>query len=68
MRQFRILDEDGAYRATDEANRSVGYMTYRNDEAGDMVVEHTKVEEAFGGQGVGQMLAERAIADARKEK
>lgn len=68
MKQFRILDDGGAYRATDEANRSAGYMTYRHDETGDMVVEHTKVEETFVGQGVGQMLAEQAIADARKEK
>ena len=60
--------DGGAYRALDEASASAGYMTYRYSGDGDMVVEHTKVEDAFGGQGVGQKLAERAVADARQEE
>ena len=58
----------GAYKALSEERTSAGYMTYRYDDNGDVVIEHTKVEDAFGGKGVGQKLAEQAIADARREQ
>ena len=60
--------EGGAYRIFAEAGAAAGQMTYSRAADGAMVIEHTAVEEAFGGRGVGQKLVEAALSDARAEK
>ena len=62
---FRVTREDngdgGIYRAWDAEGTLAGYMTYKIVASGEWSLDHTKVEEAFGGQGVGQRL----LGDAR---
>lgn len=42
-------------------------MTYSRLGTTKLIVDHTDVPEALRGQGVGMMLAERMISDARAE-
>ncbi|UWQ17525.1 GNAT family N-acetyltransferase [Jannaschia sp. M317] len=42
-------------------------MTYSRLGTTKLIVDHTDVPEALQGQGVGMMLAERMISDARAE-
>lgn len=71
MAEFRVTCEEnedgGVYRAWDAAGTLAGYMTWRQITPEERSLDHTKVEEAFGGQGVGLRLLAEAIADARAE-
>ena len=66
---FRVTREDngdgGIYRAWDAEGTLAGYMTYKIVTSSEWSLDHTKVEEAFGGQGVGQRLLDAALGDAR---
>lgn len=42
-------------------------MTYSKVGAGQIIIDHTEVPDAFRGQGAGLRLVERAVADARAE-
>lgn len=67
MSDVRVVHEPGSSRY--EAfvdDRFAGYASYRNE--GDVVVfDHTVVEPAFGGRGVGSALVRRALDDLRAE-
>ncbi len=69
--QFTIVREanagGGKYLALSETGAEAGYMTFRAEKQGEIIIDHTKVHEDFGGQGVGRLLLEKAIADARRE-
>ncbi|MEQ8558474.1 MAG: GNAT family N-acetyltransferase [Henriciella sp.] len=42
-------------------------MTYSRAGKSTIIIDHTGVPKALGGQGVGQALVERGVEDARKE-
>jgi uncharacterized protein len=42
-------------------------MTYSRASPTLIIIDHTEVPDALRGQGVGQVLVERAVADARRE-
>ena len=54
--------EGGAYRIFAEDGAAAGQMTYSRAADGAMVIEHTAVEEAFGGRGAPLSL------DGRRER
>ncbi|MBQ7515929.1 MAG: N-acetyltransferase [Schwartzia sp.] len=56
--------DGGRYTAVADG-RPAGMMTYRRPEKGRIVIDHTRVESTFNGQGVGARLVARAIDDAR---
>ncbi|MGP1367472.1 MAG: GNAT family N-acetyltransferase [Schwartzia sp. (in: firmicutes)] len=72
MAVFRVTREEtedgGIYRAWDAEGTLAGYMTWQQLPSGERSLDHTKVEEAFSGQGVGLRLLEEAMAEAREEK
>jgi uncharacterized protein len=49
-----------------EGGKLAGYSRYR-DEDGRRVFLHTEIEEDFEGRGLGRVLAQEALADARRE-
>lgn len=61
-------EDGGTYRVKTNDGISAGYLSYRYSYRGNMIAEHTKVESDFSRKGIGQKLADRLIADARKEK
>lgn len=67
---FRVTHEEredgGVYRAWDDAGTLAGYMTWRRITSDERSLDHTKVEEAFRGQGVGLCLLSEAMAEARE--
>ena len=44
-----------------------GEMTYTRRNDGNIVIDHTGVESAFGGKGYGGLLLDEAIGYARRE-
>ena len=66
----RITREDGAskgryvYRDGDGPEAE---MTYSKAGASLIIIDHTGVPDAYRGQGVGQALVTRGVADARAE-
>ncbi len=57
----------GTYYAAAENGQKAGYMTYRTDTPGIMVIDHTKVQDAYHGQGIGELLIQQAVTDTKKE-
>lgn len=53
----------GAYRASLE--RHSGEMTYSRTSPRLIIIDHTQVDDALRGKGVGQALAEFAVTEAR---
>ncbi len=47
------------------ADGEIAEMTYSKVGAGQIIIDHTEVPDAFRGQGAGLKLVERAVADAR---
>ncbi|WP_067542966.1 GNAT family N-acetyltransferase [Nocardia crassostreae] len=45
-------------------NSLAGFAEYREREDGDTVFIHTEVDSAFGGKGLGNLLAHDAVTDA----
>ncbi|MEM5515376.1 GNAT family N-acetyltransferase [Henriciella sp. AS95] len=41
-------------------------MTYSKAGDGIIIIDHTGVPDALGGQGIGKLLVERGVEDARK--
>ena len=55
----------GRYRYRMDAEEAE--MTFSKAGAGLLIIDHTGVPPAFRGQGVGEALVARAVADARAE-
>ena len=55
----------GRYEARVPGKDEVGELTYSRLGATTLVADHTGVPDALRGQGVGQALVERLVADAR---
>jgi uncharacterized protein len=54
-------------RYTYRADGASAHMTYSRAGERLIIIDHTEVPDAFRGQGVGQALVARAVADARAE-
>jgi predicted GNAT family acetyltransferase len=59
--------EKSRYEAVDDSGSVAGFATYRRH--GDRVVfQHTEVDDAYEGQGIGSTLAKSALDAARREE
>ncbi|HZH69470.1 MAG TPA: GNAT family N-acetyltransferase [Flavobacteriaceae bacterium] len=56
----------GYFRAVSDGQKT-GKMTYSKAGTTKIIIDHTEVEDAFSGQGVGKKLLYEAVAYARKE-
>ncbi|MBK8710407.1 MAG: N-acetyltransferase [Niastella sp.] len=54
------------FEALDEENVA-GFMAYHWEQPGIMIIDHTEVNAAYGGQGVGKKLVMAAVTDAREK-
>ena len=62
------LEETGSKgRYVYRADGSEAEMTFSKAGAGLVIIDHTEVPAAFRGQGVGQALVTRAVADFRAQ-
>ena len=57
-------ESGGRFHVTVDGNEAE--MTYSKAGAGIIIIDHTGVPEALGGQGIGQKLVEAGIAFARE--
>ena len=57
----------GRYVTTVQGFEEPGELTYSRASAQLVIVDHTAVPDSLRGQGVGRVLAERVVADARSE-
>ncbi|HLW32179.1 MAG TPA: GNAT family N-acetyltransferase [Aequorivita sp.] len=55
---FAIATEDG---------KTAGKMTYSVPSTNFIIIDHTEVDEAFGGKGVGKQLLYKIVAMAREK-
>ena len=58
--------EIGSFIAYDENDEQAGELAYRMEGADRMILDHTDVEEAFKGTGLGKKLLQAAIDHARE--
>lgn len=47
--------------------KELGEITYKQEESGILVIEHTRVSEELRGQGAGEKLVKAVVDKARKE-
>lgn len=45
---------------------TAGFAAFRRDDEGRLVFDHTEVDKAFGGRGLGKALAADALADVAR--
>lgn len=67
MAEIEIVrnDEQSRYEAHTSSGELAGFLDY--EFAGELLVlPHTEVKEAFGGQGVGQQLAAAVLEESRR--
>ena len=57
----------GRYEARVEGHDGIGELTYSRTSANRIVADHTGVDDSLRGTGVGKVLVERLVADARLE-
>ncbi|MGB3406576.1 MAG: GNAT family N-acetyltransferase [Jannaschia sp.] len=67
MTEIRREDGQSGGRWVMAVDGHTAEMTYSRLGETKLIVDHTEVPEALRGQGVGLLLAERMIADARAE-
>lgn len=60
-------EKSGYFRAIDE-DIEAGLMSYTWAGEGKFIIDHTEVNPAFSGQGVGKKLVMQAVAFARESK
>lgn len=58
---------DGVFQAIDEGNIA-GEMFYIWSGDDKIIIEHTEVDEAYGGQGIGKKLVLKSVDFARENK
>jgi predicted GNAT family acetyltransferase len=70
MQEFEIkLNEEpnkGAFIASDAEGNKAGEMTFSKAGADKIIVDHTEVEKAYSGKGVGKLLFEAVIQYAKE--
>jgi predicted GNAT family acetyltransferase len=57
----------GFFKASDNGSEA-GVMTYSHAGEDKIIIDHTEVDPAFSGKGVGKQLLMALVAYARKEK
>lgn len=60
-------DKNGSFKAV-ENGQEAGLMTYVWAGPGKFIIDHTEVNEAFSGKGVGKQLVLAAVKYARDNK
>lgn len=65
--QVKEGEHKGAFVAIAEDGTQAGEMTYSWAGEDKFIIDHTEVEEAFGGMGVGKTIFEAAVAYAREK-
>lgn len=60
-------DGKGIFEAYEE-DKKAGAMTYVKNQANIMIIDHTEVDPAFGGKGIGKQLVNAAVAYARAKQ
>jgi predicted GNAT family acetyltransferase len=60
-------ESGGRYEARVEGLSGEGKLTYRRASPTKIIAEHTGVDDSLRGTGVGKVLLERLVADARRE-
>ena len=60
-------DSGGRYQARVEGLSGEGELTYRRASPTKIIADHTGVDDSLRGTGVGKVLVERLVADARRE-
>jgi hypothetical protein len=60
-------DSKGRYEARVAGRHGTGELTYSRVSATQIIADHTGVDESLRGNGVGEALVERLVADARSE-
>ena len=58
---------DGRYEARVAGREGTGELTYSRKSGGNLIANHTGVDDSLRGTGVGKALVERLVADARSE-
>ena len=58
--------EIGSFIAYDDRGEQAGELAYRMDGTDRMILDHTDVEEAFKGTGIGKKLILAAVEHARE--
>lgn len=61
------FENKGAFIAQSEGKKA-GEMTYSKAGEKLIIIDHTEVDSAFGGQGVGKKMVLAAVAFARKNQ
>ncbi len=69
-----MTDETPTVIRNDEQDRydlhvgdvAAGFAAFRRDDEGRLVFDHTEVDKAFGGRGLGKALAADALADVAR--
>lgn len=59
-------EKKGAFRAMD-GETTAGEMTYVWSGPGLMIIEHTEVDDAYNGKGIGKQLVMKAVEFAREQ-
>jgi len=64
------IEESGSkgFAIATENGKTAGKMTYSVSSADLIIIDHTEVEDAFGGQGVGKQLLYKIVAMAREKE
>lgn len=60
-------ESGGRYEARVEGRSGEGELTYRRVSPTKIIANHTGVDDSLRGTGVGKVLVERLVADARSE-
>lgn len=60
------VDNRGTVTAYDETGKKAGTMTYSRASEKLIIIDHTEVDPAFGGQGIGKKLVNATIDYARQ--
>ncbi len=63
---IRLEDSGGKGRYVFEADGAIAEMTFTKIGATQLIIDHTEVPDAFRGRGIGKLLVERAVEDARE--
>lgn len=63
--EIRLEEGDSKGRYVYRVGEDAAEMTFSKAGASLVIIDHTEVPDAFRGQGVGQALVERAVADFR---
>lgn len=65
--EHTIVNAYGQFKAVDDHNREIGVLTYMRSGMDKISIDHTEVNPAFEGKGVGHQLVDAAVRYAREQ-